>query len=356
VGIVFSRAWEDDRLDLALLAAPGQRVLVVAAAGDAGLALAAGGASVTAVDLNPEQLRLAALKAAAAWTLDPTTLRRWFEAGRDPDAAAIYRERVRPALDDAGLSYWDEHIGIVAAGLHDHGVGRPFRQVGRLARILIPDMPRRIEGFSCPADQAAWWRRRVRPVLFGPLTHAVARHTRVLAPLAPHPDELARMRTGDWTRRLVARVDSVVAQCLVRDHPWWRPAFSGRAAADGSGAAWLDDDALVALRSVPPPILVEGDLASAVRADAGTFASISLSNVPDWLDEPAIADLAAASAHALAPGGRLLVRRVVTPVGSDAFVAAGLVVDPVSEGLAARDRTALYESVVLYRRPQAQVQ
>jgi S-adenosylmethionine:diacylglycerol 3-amino-3-carboxypropyl transferase len=67
MGIVFTRAWEDDRLDAELLAiGPGQRALVVAGAGDAALALAAGGGSVIAVDRNPDQLRLSALKLAAA--------------------------------------------------------------------------------------------------------------------------------------------------------------------------------------------------------------------------------------------------------------------------------------------------
>jgi Protein of unknown function (DUF3419). len=41
MGIVFTRAWEDDLLDAELLAiGPGQRALVVAGAGDTALALA----------------------------------------------------------------------------------------------------------------------------------------------------------------------------------------------------------------------------------------------------------------------------------------------------------------------------
>jgi hypothetical protein len=37
--------------------------------------------------------------------------------------------------------------------------------------------------------------------------------------------------------------------------------------------------------------------------------------------------------------------------GADPFAAAGLVRDPVSDVLVARERTALYERVDLYRRP-----
>ena len=82
-GIAFTRAWEDDRIDLAALAIqPAERVLAIAASGDIPLALAAeGAAEVIAVDLNPAQLHLSALKiAAAGWDADKRY--RWFECGR----------------------------------------------------------------------------------------------------------------------------------------------------------------------------------------------------------------------------------------------------------------------------------
>jgi S-adenosylmethionine:diacylglycerol 3-amino-3-carboxypropyl transferase len=357
VGIVFARAWEDDRLDARLLAgAPGDRVLVVAAAGDAALALAAAGARVTAVDINHDQLALVALKAAAARSLDDATLYRWFEVGRDPGAPDAYRDRVRPMLAEGDRAFWDTHLGALATGLHEHGgVGGPFARLGRIARFAVPGLAGQIEAVADPVSQAAWWRRRVRPVLFGPWTHFVARHTRVLAPLAPHPDELARVRAGGWTRGVADRVDGVVAAGLVREHPWWRPVFSGRPADPGFGARWLDGDALAVLRSVDGEglELVCGDLAAVLRGAEPGLAAISLSNVPDWLDEPGISGLAEAAAEALAPGGRLLVRRVVRTLATDPFAAAGLVRDPVSDWLPAQDRTSLYEAVDLYRRPGA---
>ena len=62
-GLVFTRAWEDDRLDLGALAIQaGDRVLVMAGAGDVALAAASeGAAKVVAVDSNPAQLHLVAL-------------------------------------------------------------------------------------------------------------------------------------------------------------------------------------------------------------------------------------------------------------------------------------------------------
>ena len=345
--ILFTRAWEDDRLDLELLSSPGHEVLVVAAAGDAALALAAAGSRVTAVDTNPDQLALVRLKLAAAQVLDAQALHRWFEVGSDPSAPSVYRELVRPLLPPPTALFWDERIGAVVGGFHTHsGVGRPFARLGRFARLVCPGLSRLIETTPDPAAQSAAWRSHVAPRLFGPLTHAAMRHTHLLAPLAPNRVELNRMRTGGWSRGLVERIDGVVATGLIRRHPWWRPIFAGRPADPGDGAAWLDGrgDGL-------DLTLVQADLAAALRSRRpASLAAASLSNVPDWLDSRGIESLAVAAAAALQPGGRLLVRRVVRPA-EDAFVAAGLIRDPVSDELVARERTALYEAVDLYRKP-----
>lgn len=356
MGIVFTRAWEDDRLDAELLAvAPGERVLVIAAAGDAALALAAAGADVTAVDANADQLRLVALKLAAARVLAPEVLHRWFEVGRDPAAPALYRALVRPVLvaaSRADAAFWDTRIGLVASSLHEHaGVGRSFARLGRVARFVRPGLARAIETTPDVASQAAWWQAHVRGRLFGPLTHGIAARTRALSGLAPNPHELERMRRGGWSRGLADRVDAVVGSVLVRRHPWWRPAFSGRAADRGDGAAWLDAANVTALADGAARLgLVHADLTTVLEGlPAGSLAAMSVSNVPDWLDGPQTASLARAVGRVLAPRGRVLVRRVVAPADGDPFLAAGLTRDPVSDGLVARERTALYERVDLYR-------
>ena len=353
--IVFSRAWEDDRLDLELLAgAPGRRVLVVAGAGDTALALAATGADVLAVDRNPDQLRLMELKAAGARVLPPERLHAWFELGRAPGVAAEYRRAVRPLLDPETAAWWDGRIELVERGLHGAGgVGRAFALLGRVARLVAPGLPRAIEELPDPVAQAAYWRARVRPRLFGRFTHLLAAHTPLLSPLAPNPHELGRMRTGGWSHGLVRRIDAIVATTLVRQHPWWRPAFAGRAAAPGHGAAWLDPANVTSLASGPgrlTPVL--GDLTATLeRTPPSSLAAISVSNVPDWLTPADAAALARAVRRAAAPGAPVVVRRVVRPDGADPFLAAGLLRDPLSAGLVARERTALYEVVDLLRVP-----
>ena len=355
MGIVFTRAWEDDRLDAELLAiAPGERAFVIAGAGDTALALGAGGGQVVAVDRNPDQLRLARLKLAAARVLSPAELHAWFEVGRAPAAERRYREVIRAFLPTDDAAWWDTGIRLFARGLHTStGVGRPLGWLGRLGRLTVRDLAQQVETAPDVARQAAWWQSRGRRRLFGPLTHWFLGLRPVLGRLAPDRRELARLRGSDWSHGLAARVDAVVGRMLIREHPWWRPPASGRAADQGHGAAWLDSARCSALADADQRItFVQDDVVRALSREApASLVAMSLSNVPDWLDPAAEGALAGNARRALAPGGRVLVRRVVATQGPDPFVAAGFTREAVSDELPARDRTALYEAVDLYRAP-----
>jgi len=355
MAIHFVRAWEDDRLDLDLLRVEaGQRALVVAGAGDLALALAAGGASVIAVDHNPDQLRLARLKLAASRSLTPLRLHAWFEGAGGTSVGGEYRGTVRPRLDASDAAWWDARLAMIERGLgRSTGVGRPFGWLGRLARLVVPDLAAIVERIVDPAAQVAVWRDRVAPRLFGRPTHWLLAHTPVLGPLAPNRQERRRIRAGGWSHGLVDRIDGVVSRHLVRELPWWRPFASGRVVDPGNGAAWLDEDRVTRLAEPSLPATIDlrlGDLIDALEGVAPrSLDAISLSNVPDWLDPSAEARLAGAAWGASAPGARLVVRHVVSPAGEDPYERAGFARDPVSATLPSRDRTALYEAVDLYR-------
>ncbi len=353
-GIVFTRAWEDDRLDLAALAIlPGERVLCVAAAGDIPLALAAAGAAeVVAVDLNAAQLHLSALKIAAA-ALDPDERYRWFEVGRMADPAGRYRKVIRQRLEPGDAAFWDAHISIFENDFHRHaGVGRSFARFGRVLRLIVPSLRRRIEGFDDPEDQQRWWRAHVQPRLFGPLTHWLARHTPVLSPLAPNGHELRRMREGGYSAAIAGRIDGVLGRTLARRHPWWRPAFSGRVADPDDGAGWLDRAIATQVAESAGAIrLIRGDLAQVLaRMPPGQFDAVTVSNVPDWLDSAGGTRLASALAHAVRPGGRVLVRSILPDGGLPAHPQLGA--DPGSRNLVEEERTALYGRIELLRRSE----
>ncbi len=351
-GIVFTRAWEDDRLDMAALAiTPGERVLCIAAAGDVPLALAAAGAAeVVAVDLNAAQLHLSALKIAAAG-LDPDERYRWFEVGRVADPVGRYRRVIRPRLASADAAFWDVHIGAFEHDFHRHaGVGRSFAWFGRALRLIVPSLGRQIEAFDDQREQQRWWRSHVQPRLFGPLTHWLARHTAVLSPLAPNGHELRRMREGGYSVAIAGRIDGVLGRTLARRHPWWRPAFSGRAADPGDGACWLDRAIATEVAESAAVIrLVRGDLAQVLAGmPPGRFDAVTVSNVPDWLDPASGTRLAIALVHAVRPGGRVLVRSILRDGGLPPH--PDLVAEDGPRDLVEEERTALYGRVELLRR------
>jgi S-adenosylmethionine-diacylglycerol 3-amino-3-carboxypropyl transferase len=349
--LVFTRAWEDDRLDLAALAIqPGDRALVVAGAGDLALAAAAeGAAAVIAVDQNPAQLHLVSLKTAAAVALDAETRYRLLEVGRERAARSIYRDALRPSLETDAAAFWDREWELLEHGLHTaSGVGRAFGRLGRVARFLAPSMARAIETARTPGEQLAYWRAHVRGRLFGRWTHWLFAHTPLLAPLAPNRLELRRMRQRGYSRALEARVDRVIGRTLIREHPWWRPVLSGRPAAVGHGAAWLDPERAGAVAAGAGRIqLIEGDLLDVLdRQAAASLDVVSVSNVTDWMEADARPKLRSALVRALAPGGRVIARSILE---EDALGGDGLARDPISDELAATERTALYGRVDLLR-------
>jgi S-adenosylmethionine-diacylglycerol 3-amino-3-carboxypropyl transferase len=351
-GIAFTRAWEDERVDLAALSVrPGERVLAIAAAGDIPLALAAeGAAELIAVDLNPAQLHLSALKiAAAGWDVEERY--RWFECGRVDRVDETYRSQLRPALSPDARAYWDVRIGAFTRGLHDsEGVGRTFNRLGAIVRFIVPGLARDLERVATPAEQLQLWHDRVQGRLFNRVTDWLARHTPMLAPLAPHRAELDRMRHGGYLRAVESRVEGIVGSVLVREHPWWAPAFLGRPVALGHGAAWLDPSRATAAAVGAGRIrLVCGDVAAVLEGlEPASLDAATVSNVPDWLDAGAARRLDDALARALRPGGRVLARSVLPDGGlpDDPRLAR----DARSDAFTASERTALYGRVDLLRR------
>ena len=351
-GTPFTRAWEDDRVDLAALAVqPTERVLAIAAAGDIPLALASeGAAELIAVDLNPAQLHLTALRiAAAGW--DAGERYRWFERGQVDRVDEAYRTRLRSSLGPDAQAYWDVHIGAFTSGLHDsEGVGRSFNRVGAFVRFIVPGLARDLERVATPAAQLRLWHERVQGRLFNRLTDWLARHTPMLAPLAPHREELDRMRRGGYLRAVESRVEGIVGSVLVREHPWWAPAFLGRPVALGHGAAWLDPSRGTAVAAGAGRIrLVQGDVTTVLaELEPASLDAATVSNVPDWLDAEASQRLGDALVRALRPGGRVLVRSVLPDGGLPGD--PRLKRDPGSDAFTASERTALYGRVDLLRR------
>ncbi len=137
--LVYTQIWEDPEADMAALQLkPGSSIVTISSGGCNALSyLAAKPAHVYAVDLNEAHLSLLKLKLAGLRAL-PNYQDFWnfFGEGNSKSNAQVYRERLRPYLDDEARGYWDERTFF--------GVGRPrysyftdgFFRHGALGRFI----------------------------------------------------------------------------------------------------------------------------------------------------------------------------------------------------------------------------
>lgn len=356
-GIVFTRVFEDHEVDRRALAIePGDAVLVVASAGDKAIhAVLWGAERVVAADINPAQLHLLALKLAALRALDHASLRALFADGRSATARASYA-LLRPALDAPVATYWDRWIGIFETGLHRHnalglaiaGVGWGLRKLG--GRALLPT----IMAVTDPAAQGRVYDARLRRRYWNPWTRWLLGRAALLRPIVLDPQERAAMGRERFAEWLEARVSHVVRTSLVRENPYWWPVLTGRAMAAEHDLPWLRPESLDALRSAGDRISLEpGSLVDVVaRAEPASFQAVDLSNVPDWLPATERTRLWAGLARAVAPGGRILLRSAFrTPPGPPDDIDALVPDAGLSAELTAAERTAIYASVLVVRRP-----
>jgi len=115
-GLVYPQIWEDPVADMeALDIRPDHHIVTIASGGCNALSyLRANPAKITAVDLNAAHIALNRLKSVAAQRLDRhEDFFRFFGRADRKENLAVYRDRLRPHLDEASRKYWDgrDHFG-----------------------------------------------------------------------------------------------------------------------------------------------------------------------------------------------------------------------------------------------------
>jgi S-adenosylmethionine-diacylglycerol 3-amino-3-carboxypropyl transferase len=149
--LVYTQIWEDPEADLAALRLPeGATIVTISSGGCNALSyLAAKPAHIYAIDLNEAHLSLLKLKLAGLRALpDYATFWKFFGEGNALDNAAIYRDRLRPALDAEARGYWDERdvrgkprYSYFTDGFFRHGaLGRFIGFAHQLAKIARIDL------------------------------------------------------------------------------------------------------------------------------------------------------------------------------------------------------------------------
>ena len=110
--LVYNTCWEDPRLDrVALDIGADDNILVITSAGCNALDYALTSPNhVYAVDMNPRQNALLELKKSGIRNLDHDTFFKMFGEGRLEGVKEVYKNKLRPDLDEWSQGFWDKKI------------------------------------------------------------------------------------------------------------------------------------------------------------------------------------------------------------------------------------------------------
>ena len=173
--LVYNTCWEDPSVDRQVLEiGPNDHMLVITSAGCNVLDYALlGPRRIHAVDANPRQNALLALKLAGIRLLDYDDFFAAFGRGYHPNFGALYREKLRDALDPFARRFWDRRVdwfGNPRGSFYFHGlsgtVARGFRGYLRIRPRLAAGISELFETRSLE-DQRAIYDNRVEPLIWG---------------------------------------------------------------------------------------------------------------------------------------------------------------------------------------------
>lgn len=237
--LVYNACWEDPAVDRDILRLSAEDdVLVITSAGCNALDYALQAPrSVWAVDANPRQNALLALKVAALRLLPYSDVWQLFGEGRHPQARALYRERLRPALDPFSQQYWDKRIGWFDSrrgSFYYHGLSGlaawGFRRYLALQPKLRHAFARMFEADNVEAQREIY-QREVGPRLWTRPVNWLLSSQLVMNLLGvPHPQrKLVELQHGGQVAGFIREaIEYVVCRLPLRDNYFWRVYFTGR--------------------------------------------------------------------------------------------------------------------------------
>jgi S-adenosylmethionine-diacylglycerol 3-amino-3-carboxypropyl transferase len=346
----FGLSQEDELTEArALRLERGDRVLCIASAGEMPLSLLAMGAgAVTAVDIDPRQLHLLALKLGAIVALErgdalaflgflpapPARRREWLEA-------------VLPELAAAPRQFWHEHPRVVEQGAIWQG--RYERYLRLLFALARPVLPRRsLEAlFAQPTLEAQ--RAHFERAIGGRALRAVFRvafDPRVFARGGMDPRSLRFRRSPlPLGEQYFARFRAFCTDHPARENPFLQLTLLGRLLGPDAAPTCLSAAGFAAVRARRAALAPRHEEVRACleREPPGSFEKVHLSNLADWLSAPEFEALLRTLSRRIARPGRAVWRwlHVARAVPND--LRGALRAEPeLGEQLAASDRFPFY--------------
>ncbi len=355
--ILYSQAWEDPQADLdGLRPGPDDDLLAVGASGDNALAfVTAGPRSVTAIDFNRTQTLLLELKLAAIERLEAEDVQAFVGARPSSRRADLYRQ-VRPNLSEEARGFWDGEGELLERGVIH--VGRFEGYLGLFRRWFLPLIVRRsvrrrlFELDDLEAQRALYrdhWDGRRWRLLF----RAFFGKT-VMGKLGRDPAFFRYVeaeRVGDLFR---ARFEHAICELPVRDNWFLEYMVLGEYTDPARRLPpWLrpEHHALLRARARATLRLVTASFEDFLpRQPEGAFSCYYLSDIFEWMSEPAFVALLEELWRTARDGARLTWRNLLVPRGHPAAFEGRLVHEAaLSREIHRRDRSFVYGDFVVER-------
>jgi len=321
--LVYNACWEDPAVDREILRlGPDDDVLVITSAGCNALDYALQAPrSVWAVDANPRQNALLALKVAALRRLPHADVWRLFGEGRHIQARALYFDALRGDLNDFDQKYWDRRIGWFSSrrgSFYYHGLSGlaawGFRRYLALQPKLRDAVERMFAADSVEAQRLIY-ESEVGPRLWTRPVNALLSSQLVMNLLGvPLPQrKLVELQHGGQVAGFIREaIEYVVCRLPLRDNYFWRVYFTGRYA-DGCCPEYLKADNAAALRGgLLDRVRWHSDTVTGfLQQHSGSISRFVLLDHMDWMSTyhpVALREEWEAILCRAAPGARILLR------------------------------------------------
>ncbi len=324
----------------------GERILCITGGGDRPLnLLAAGLAQVHAIDCNPAQDHLLALKVAALQHLEHSEYATFLGLHTGtPRERHSTLHGLLGALEPATQEFWTARPNDVASGILYRGRWeRYFGRAALLGTLAAPGMVRELFRFTDLDAQRAFvahhWQR---PAWRAAFSLALSRPAVRWLLGDPAFESKHRVSPG---KMIHDRIEALLQRCLARESAVLALVLTGRLTTDDL-PPYLDERVCTVIRARTG--LLTHEVASLLEhlesCPPGRYTGFSLSDVPSFLDEHEMARLLGGVARAAAPGARILMRQFLTRYDPDDAMAPDLRRDRVIERqLATVDRSFAYD-------------